>query len=106
MKSIVFCLAAFLANAAEPGTKWTQAWGDEFNGPANSSPDPSKWIFDLGANGWGNHELEDYTNHRDNVFHDGHGHLVIRAIRSTDGKYTSGRIKTQGLFEVQYGKIE
>jgi beta-glucanase (GH16 family) len=106
MESIVFCLAAFLANAAEPGTKWTQVWGDEFNGPANSSPDPSKWIFDLGANGWGNHELEDYTNHRDNVFLDGHGHLVIRAIRSTDGKYTSGRIKTQGLFEVQYGKIE
>ena len=81
-------------------------WADDFNGPAGSGPDPSKWVFDLGSTGWGNHELEDYTNSRDNVFLDGKGHLVIRAIRLASGKFTSGRIKTQGLYEVQYGKIE
>jgi beta-glucanase (GH16 family) len=60
----------------------------------------------VGATGWGNQELEDYRDSRDNVFLDGRGHLVIRALCPAAGKYTSGRIKTQGLFEVQYGKIE
>jgi beta-glucanase (GH16 family) len=95
-----------LEGLAYGGSPWTQVWADEFNGPAHSAPDPSKWTFDLGASGWGNHELEDYTNSKDNVFVDGHGHLVIRAIQSASGKYTSGRIKTQGLYEVQFGKIE
>src|SRR5580698_3757476 len=95
--------AVFLVHGLAYGATWTQVWTDEFNGPAGSGPDPAKWIFDLGATGWGDHELEDYT--RDNVFLDGHGHLVIRAIQIA-GKHTSGRIKTQGLFEVQYGKIE
>ena len=87
-------------------TKWTLVWSDEFKGPAESGPDLSKWTFELGGTGWGNHELEDYTGSRDNVFLDGHGHLVIRAMRSASGKYTSSRIKTEGRFEVQYGKIE
>ena len=63
---IVALLSANLAVA-----QWTQVWADDFNGPANSAPDPSKWAFDLGANGWGNHELEDYSSSRDNVFLDG-----------------------------------
>jgi len=84
--------------------KWSLVWADYFDGPAGSAPDRSKWMFDVGATGWGNDELQDYK--RENVFLDGHGHLVIRAIRTAPGKYTSGRIKTQGLFEVQYGKIE
>ena len=98
---ILICIAALLVQ----DTKWTQVWSDEFNGPAGSTPDPSKWTFDLGATGW-NNELEDYKNSRDNVFMDGRGHLVIRAIRTDSGKYTSGRIKTEGLYQVQYGKIE
>ena len=104
MKSLAILLFHCLAFGSD--TKWILVWADNFNGPANSRPDPSKWTFDLGATGWGNHELEDYTDRRENVFLDGHGHLVIRAIRTAEGKYTSGRIKTQGRFEVQYGKIE
>ena len=49
--------------------------------------------------------MEEYTDSLENVFVDGNGHLAIRAIRSNN-KYTSGRLKTAGLFEVQYGKIE
>ena len=98
---LIICIAALLVQ----DTKWTQVWADEFNGPAGSAPDPSKWTYDIGATGW-NNELEDYKDSRENVFIDGHGHLVIRAIQSAPGKYTSGRIKTQGLYEVQYGKIE
>jgi beta-glucanase (GH16 family) len=80
-------------------------WADEFTGPANAAPDASKWVFDLGADGWGNHELENYTASSENVFLDGRGHLVIRAWRPAQG-FTSGRIKTEGRFEVRYGKIE
>jgi beta-glucanase (GH16 family) len=98
-------LAAFsICIAQGQNTKWNLVWADNFDGPAGSAPDSSKWMFDLGATGWGNDELQDYK--RENVSLDGHGHLVIRAIRTAAGKYTSGRIKTKGLFEVQYGKIE
>jgi beta-glucanase (GH16 family) len=88
------------ANAA-----WGLYWRDEFNGAKAQPPDAGKWVYDVGAGGWGNHELETYTRDAANVFLDGHGHLVIRALKSDSGGYTSGRIKTQGKFEFRYGRI-
>lgn len=89
---------------------WKLLWHDEFNGPVGSPPDRKKWTYDIGnggANpGWGNHELESYTNSTDNVFLDGRGHLVIRAIRRGDGSFTSGRINTHGKFAFAYGRVE
>lgn len=85
---------------------WQLHWSDEFNGPANAAPDMAKWVYDLGANGWGNNELQEYTQSRKNSFQDGKGHLVIRAVRSADGKYTSARLKTLGKSSVKYGKVE
>jgi beta-glucanase (GH16 family) len=81
------------------------AWSDEFDGPPNSAPDPSKWTFDLGGGGWGNQELETYTNSVDNVHLDGDGHLIIRAV-ATEMTFTSARLKTQGRFTAQYGHLE
>jgi beta-glucanase (GH16 family) len=84
----------------------SQTWADEFDGPANTLPDPSKWTYDLGNNnGWGNRELETYTNSVQNVRLDGSGHLIIHVDR-TDSGYTSARIKTQGLLSARYGRIE
>jgi beta-glucanase (GH16 family) len=84
----------------------TSAWSDEFEGAANSLPDASKWTYDLGNNGgWGNQELQTYTNLPDNVHLDGQGHLIIHVASSPAG-YTSARLKTQGRFAVQYGRIE
>jgi beta-glucanase (GH16 family) len=80
-------------------------WSDEFNGAAGAPPDPAKWTYDLGAGGWGNHELETYRKSPVNVSQDGHGHLIIRAIKTEAGEYESARIKTQGKFAVTYGKI-
>ena len=80
-------------------------WSDEFNGPAGSPPDAAKWTYDLGAGGWGNHELETYTKSPDNIHLDGNGHLVIRATK-TSGGYQSARIKTQGLFSFTYRLVE
>jgi uncharacterized protein (TIGR03437 family) len=85
-------------------------WSDEFNAAAGSAPDSTKWTFDIGGsptdNKWGNQEWETYTDSRDNSYQDGNGSLVIKAIKNTDGSYTSARLKTQGLFSFQYGTVE
>jgi beta-glucanase (GH16 family) len=99
---LLFCLLAVPLRAA---SDWKLIWSDEFNGEANSPPDPTKWTYDLGDGGWGNGEREVYTDSPENVFQDGAGHLVIRAQKTPTG-YTSARIKTQNRFTVQYGKIE
>ena len=85
---------------------WQVLWSDEFNGPAGAAPDPAHWTFDLGGGGWGNSELETYTNKTENVAQDGSGHLVITALKTGASSYTSARIKTQGRFSVTYGKVE
>jgi beta-glucanase (GH16 family) len=90
----------------QPRTVQHLMWSDEFEGPAKSAPDRTKWTFDLGQTGWGNQELENYTNSTDNAFLDGEGHLVIQAIAEPGGKYTSARLKTQGLAAFTYGRIE
>jgi beta-glucanase (GH16 family) len=82
-----------------------QVFADEFDGPASSAPDPAKWTYDLGAGGWGNQELETYTNTLQNASMDGAGHLIIRAERNGT-TFTSARLKTQGLFAARYGTIE
>lgn len=85
---------------------WKVIWSDEFNGAAGTPVDSTKWTFDLGGGGWGNQELEVYTNSTDNVYQDGKGNLVIQALKTASGGYTSARIKTQGKFDFTYGKVE
>ena len=86
---------------------WQITWSDEFNGLAGQSPDASKWTFDLGTgqDGWGNSELQSYTNSPANISLDDEGNLVITAINEGN-RFTSARIKTQGLFAQQYGRFE
>jgi beta-glucanase (GH16 family) len=91
---------------------WTLAWSDEFSAPDGSSPDSKKWTYDIGGNGWGNHELEYYTKRPENV-HVEKGNLVITARKASfagaDGvsrDYTSARLKTIGLFVQSYGRFE
>jgi beta-glucanase (GH16 family) len=104
---IVFCavLQLSLAVPAFADPTWTMTWDDEFNGAANTPPDSTRCTYDLGGGGWGNGELETYTNSTANCYQDGAGHLVIQAINS-GGNYTSARIKTQGLFNQAYGRVE
>ncbi|OJJ21700.1 glycosyl hydrolase family 16 [marine bacterium AO1-C] len=91
-----------------PNRDYELVWSDEFEGTAGASPDASKWTYDLGTgtNGWGNGEFQSYTQDPTNVALDGNGNLAITAIRNTGPSYTSARVKTQGLFEQQYGRIE
>jgi len=50
-----------------PPANYKLVWSDEFSGPDGSSPDSSKWTYDIGGNGWGNNELEYYTNRTQNA---------------------------------------
>lgn len=91
---------------------WTLTWSDEFNGANGSSPDPAKWVLETGGRGWGNQELETYTNRLENAQIQ-NGDLVITARRGTftgkDGitrDYTSARLKTAGKFSQKYGRFE
>lgn len=81
-------------------------WNDEFNG---SVLDTKCWNYDTGVNKWGNNELENYTNSRENVFLRD-GMLVIKAVKKGDGQkvgdYTSGRITTSGKKEISRGRVE
>lgn len=93
-------------------TSWTMSWSDEFATPDGSSPESSKWVFETGGGGWGNNELEYYTDRRENARIED-GNLVIRAIaektKGNDGKtyeYTSARLKTRGKFAQKYGRFE
>jgi hypothetical protein len=80
-------------------------FADEFNGPAGSKPDPTKWTIDPGTGH--NNELQYYTNN-DHASMDGAGSLVIEARRENVGgrAYTSHRMNTSNKFHVQYGRIE
>lgn len=113
-RALVLLLLLTMAPAAY--AQWSITWSDEFNGAAGSFPDPTNWTYDVGGGGWGNGEFEVYcaagsdsapcSAASPNVFMDGNGNLVIRAIRNTDGTWTSTRMKTEGLQQFQYGRIE
>jgi beta-glucanase (GH16 family) len=98
-----------------PGPVGTLVWADDFDGPAGSPPDPAKWGHETGGRGFGNSELEYYTNSTSNAALDGNGDLVITARRENPAgyrcwygscQYTSARLNTAGKFTQQYGHIE
>ncbi|SFW26456.1 family 16 glycosylhydrolase [Cellulophaga fucicola] len=77
-------------------------WSDEFD--VDGTPDATKWGYDLGAGGWGNQELQTYTNDAKNVIVED-GLLKITAI-AENGGYTSARLKSENLSEFTYGRVE
>ncbi|MFT4085818.1 MAG: glycoside hydrolase family 16 protein [Gordonia sp. (in: high G+C Gram-positive bacteria)] len=77
---------------------------DSFTGPAGSSPSSRLWTPRLGGGGWGNKELQKYTDDPANLALDGHGNLRITAMR-TGRKYTSARIDTLGKLAVDSGLV-
>ncbi|MQA27607.1 MAG: family 16 glycosylhydrolase, partial [Micromonosporaceae bacterium] len=90
-------------------------WADEFNGAVGTGPDPAKWKHDIGGHGWGNNELQYYTNSARNAAHDGNGNMVITARRENPAgyqchygtcDYTSARLLTAGTFDQAYGRFE
>jgi beta-glucanase (GH16 family) len=96
----------------------TLVWSDEFTNSTGTptQPDPTVWTYDTGNSGFGNNELEDYCawgssaspcstpSPSEFVGTDGYLHIVARSPSAN--VYTSARLKTQGLFSFQYGRIE
>lgn len=89
---------------AKADTGWNLAWSDEFNG---TSINTSNWKFETGGGGWGNNELEYYTNRSENARIE-NGNLVVEARKENYNgmNYTSARLKSQGLKNWTYGKVE
>ena len=89
-------------------------WVDEFDGPAGSPVDGSRWAHDVGGTGWGNRQLEYYS--PSNATLDGAGNLEIVA-RPADVStspscwygnchFTSSRLTTAGIAAFTYGTFE
>jgi beta-glucanase (GH16 family) len=85
---------------------WKLVWQDEFDGSALNT---ANWTYDLGGGGWGNGEAQTYTNRPENARLE-NGLLIIEARKEENATggfaFTSARLKTQGLQEFQYGRIE
>lgn len=102
-------------NDLDTRREYTLVWQDEFDGPDGQGVDPANWSFDIGNGcdadagcGWGNAELQYYTDRPDNISLDGQGNLAITARRENFGgaAYTSARITTKDKFDQQYGRFE
>jgi beta-glucanase (GH16 family) len=90
----------------DTGGSYQLVWSDEFD--STGLPDSTKWDYDTGGNGWGNNELEYYTNARSANARLENGHLVIEARKEpfNGSAYTSARLVTRGKAKWTYGKFE
>jgi beta-glucanase (GH16 family) len=93
-------------DAARPG--WTLVFSDEFEGPSGTPVDTAKWTLVNKGDGFGNNELEFYTNRANNAALDGNGSLGIHAIREAymGRNYTSARLESASKLERAYGRFE
>jgi len=82
-------------------------WSDEFS--VDGNPDPEKWDYDVGVGdvGWGNNELQYYTNRLKNAFVSD-GALNIRAMKEKyeESEYTSARLVTRNKYDFKYGRVQ
>jgi len=94
--------------------RWKLVFQDEFDGPDGTLPDPARWAFEMGGQGWGSQEREYYLNGTENAFQQGGFlHLVARKGGSVEALdcwygpciYSSARLKTKGKFAFTYGKV-
>ena len=117
------CTNQGVGNSTTGSVNWTPQFCQEFNDVALTAIDTNVWSFDLGngTNGWGNNEVEVYCGPpsyagndpkcpnslttSNNAYIDGSGHLVIQAINN-GGTWLSTRMKTQGIENFTYGRIE
>jgi beta-glucanase (GH16 family) len=113
---VVAALAAIAAVVAvrSPQYQLQLVWSDEFDGLSGARPDPSRWGYDIGGTGWGNSELERYTDDAASASQDGSGNLAITVRPDTSGaacwygtcRYTSARLTTANKFTTTYGRLE
>jgi hypothetical protein len=96
-------LIVYVEGNGGSGNNDVLVWSDEFDG--TGAIDSSKWTTETGGGGWGNQEVQIYTSSTNNVKREG-GVLKIKAIKESNGTYSSARIKTQDKYEFKYGRVE
>ena len=101
----VLCVLCF-SQSVQHGSKWRLVWADEFE--YKGLPDPKKWGYDVGGHGWGNKELQYYTQGREENARVENGRLIIEARRDAwEGhEYTSARLVSKGKGDWTYGRFE
>ena len=89
---------------SDRGLRWDLVWSDEFDTPG--LPDSAKWTYETGGNGWGNRELQFYTNGRPENARVENGLLIVEARREDfQGRpYTSARLNSRAAW--LYSRIE
>lgn len=86
--------------------KWALVWADEFE--VDGLPDPTRWTYEVGGHGWGNKELQFYTDERLENARVEDGKLLITARHEPweGNDFTSARLISQGRGDFQYGRFE
>ncbi|MFY0672046.1 MAG: family 16 glycosylhydrolase [Bacteroidia bacterium] len=105
LKLILFLSISLLANNLFADGCERLVWADEFD--YDGAPDSKKWGYDIGGDGWGNEEIQYYTNNRKNSFVKD-GYLTIRAIKENVGgrNYSSARLVSREKGDWKYGRFE
>jgi beta-glucanase (GH16 family) len=103
---LFLCLFLCTVVADAQNEKRKLVWSDEFN--YTGLPDSSKWKADIGGHGWGNNELQYYTNMDTGNVRVMNGVLTItaRLQNKEKNKYTSAKLLTKGIQEFTFGRIE
>jgi beta-glucanase (GH16 family) len=89
---------------AAPPTGYSLTWSDEFETGTTLNSD--NWSYDVGGGGWGNNELEYYTDGANVTIENGCANLLVKQENMGGRNYTSSRINTQGKKEFKYGYFE
>ena len=85
-------------------SSWKLVWSDEFDG---DSLNTDVWTRETGGSGWGNNELQYYTDRTDNSYvSDGTLKIVAKRENYSNCRFTSARLKTAGKKSFKYGKME
>ena len=104
--SIIITPLPTITATTDPNS-WNLVWADEFNQPNGSGPDRTKWNHQQGGSGWGNGELQHYSDSTENSYIQD-GMLVIQANEEymLGRDYTSARLTTQFKGDWTYGRFE
>jgi beta-glucanase (GH16 family) len=81
----------------------TASWTEEFN--VDGAPDATKWGYDVGGNGWGNNELQNYTDGLNASVSSGTLKIVAKKVEFSN-TYTSARMVTKNKADWLYGRFE
>lgn len=82
----------------------TASWTEEFN--TDGAPDASKWGYDIGGNGWGNNELQYYTDGLNASVNSGVLTITAKKEPFAGKAYTSARMVTKNKADWLYGRFE